>query len=165
MSDIADSDIFDVASVICCGGILLCYHLYTYAQVFLFDNHVIQLKKTFDVAPAWIDKHLEKEDPASVTLAVQTLRNTILISIFLGGNSFSYAFSILSQIKNETRTIDSAVSAIISSVLFLSFLNWAGKILIFFIDINNCYLLTILCSRYQMCISFRILHWRNKNYV
>jgi hypothetical protein len=78
-------------------------------------------------AEQWIGKHKEKSDPASVTLAVQTLRNTILVAIFVGGYSFQYALSNTHASLGETNE-KRMCSIITSSVLFASFLCWVSVI-------------------------------------
>ena len=59
-------------------------------------------------------------------IAVHTLRNTIFVSIFIGGSSFQYGFMFLnakkSSITEEVRSI------ILAILLFSSFLCWADTI-------------------------------------
>jgi Protein of unknown function, DUF599 len=61
-----------------------------------------------------------------LSILVQTLRNTILVSIFVGGSAFQYGFFFLntepSGIRGEVRAV------ILSTLLFSSFLCWAGTI-------------------------------------
>jgi hypothetical protein len=86
----------------------------------------VQLSINIKNLTDWLLKHKEKGDAPSVTLAVHTLRNTILVAIFLGGNAFNYAFTFtnnyLSYSGNEIMQIRSIV---LSTCLFCSFLCWA----------------------------------------
>lgn len=50
----------------------------------------------------WAKKHQTKEDPASATLAVQTIRNTILVAVFVGGNAVNIAISYANNYKDIT---------------------------------------------------------------
>jgi Protein of unknown function, DUF599 len=58
--------------------------------------------------------------------AVQTLRNTILVSIFVGGSAFQYGFLFLNTPTTSAR--EQARALILSTLLFSSFLCWAGTI-------------------------------------
>lgn len=59
-------------------------------------------------------------------ISVQTLRNTILVSIFVGGSAFQYGFLFLNIPTTNDREKIRAV--ILSVLLFSSFLSWAGTI-------------------------------------
>ena len=69
-----------------------------------------------------------KIDPQSVTLAIQTLRNTILVAIFIGGFSFQYAFETLNSLDTSSSKWQICRAAIVSALLFCSFLCWANVI-------------------------------------
>lgn len=68
--------------------------------------------------PAWMARHNARDDVASATLAVQTLRNTMLVSIFVGTMSFQAALALLVP-GATTRNF------ILATLFFASFLNFA----------------------------------------
>ena len=57
---------------------------------------------------------------------VQTLRNTILVSIFVGGSAFQYGFLFLNTPPNSLR--EQVRQIILAILLFSSFLCWANTI-------------------------------------
>jgi hypothetical protein len=82
-----------------------------------------QVSKVMQNSFHWARKHQNKEDAASVTLAVQTLRNTILVAIFVGGSAINLGLSFTDGF--DTLTLPERIRAIILSVLcFCSFLCW-----------------------------------------
>ena len=104
------------------------YHLYAYGYVCCGKTKSIQLSRNVYNGLMWVAKHKEKIDAASVTLAIQTLRNTILISVFVGGYAFQYGFiylnvySVDEEIEMKTRSI------VLSICLLASFLCWVNVI-------------------------------------
>ena len=109
-------------------GALGLYHLYAYGLVLCVKSSPIQLSRNIQNSGMWFDKHLKMKDPASVTLAIQTLRNTILIAIFIGGSAFQYAWLSLNALSTTTNINDQVRYIILGSCLFCSFLNWANTI-------------------------------------
>ena len=94
-------------------------------------------------ANLWLLKHKNAVDPASVTLAIQTLRNTILIAIFIGGFAFQYAWLSLNALTGSITTVTSSINTItvtsineasqarcyiLGVLMFSSFLCWANTI-------------------------------------
>jgi hypothetical protein len=111
-------------------GFLFSYHAFLYITLSRsFGNH-IQLSINLNNAVNWLRKHKERGDAASVTLAVQTLRNTILVVVFLGGYSLQMGFTVLSSVATiSADQIHLKIRAvIISSCLFLSFLCWVSVV-------------------------------------
>ncbi len=77
----------------------------------------------------WIQKHKEKSDAQSTTLAIQTLRNTILVAVFIGGYALNSAYGIINSYEDSNKSTRSKVRNIILAViLFASFLCWANVI-------------------------------------
>jgi hypothetical protein len=109
-------------------GALGLYHLYAYGFVLCVKSSPIQLSRNIQNSGMWFDKHTKMKDPASVTLAIQTLRNTILIAIFIGGSAFQYAWLSLNGLATATNINDQVRSIILGCCLFCSFLNWANTI-------------------------------------
>jgi hypothetical protein len=78
--------------------------------------------------PAWIERWIRKEGAADITMTVQTIRNTIIASTFLGGLAFQLGAGLINQLGAEndlTLTIPQIRSVILSALLFASFVNFA----------------------------------------
>ena len=92
--------------------------MYSYTQT--------QLSRNLETMAMWGQKHAEDADTASVVLAVQTLRNAIVVAIFVGGAALQTGVSQMSDglwaDKNEKEQVRSIV---VSVLLIISFLNWA----------------------------------------
>lgn len=110
--------------------IFFVYHVIMYSSVFASCSSTPhQLSLNIRNTMRWVVKHKEKNDPASTTLAVQTLRNTILIAVFIGGNAFQLAFSFADNYQASIgNPIEQARSIILATLLFASFLSWATVI-------------------------------------
>eukprot|EP01038_Epipyxis_sp_PR26KG_P006989 gene6989-9551_t len=76
----------------------------------------------------WIHKHCTKADPPSVTLAVQTLRNTMIVAVFVGGSSLQFGFTFLNSYKDSNDIVSNVRIGVLSVFLFFSFLCWASVI-------------------------------------
>jgi uncharacterized membrane protein len=95
-------------------------------------DYKIQYNKNMRAMRAWAHRHLKRQDPATVQLAVQALRNTIFVATFVGGFASTIAFAFLNTIDNSNFNDFSALiylkdtrSLIVAVLLFCSFLNWA----------------------------------------
>ena len=121
-------DTFHLGSLIGSLSALLIYHVYTYGSVFCFSAWQIQLSKEISNALVWMAKHQEVADAPTVTLAIQTLRNTILVAIFVGGASFQYGFTYLNNYYMEESMQVKIRSLILATLLMISFLCWATVI-------------------------------------
>lgn len=126
----SDSDLFlpafDCAAI---GASLLCLLVYLVLyQVRVFHKdmaHITQTGRNFANMYLWVEKHNEKPDAPTVTLAVQTLRNTILVAVFIGGSSLTAAVSALDILTRPIVTPQLFTrQLLIATLLFLSFLNW-----------------------------------------
>ena len=132
-----DLEIFDLAAVIVCLAVLIFTHMKVYMNV-LFNEHKerdpvharkhYQLTNTVLAGYNWFLKHIEKQDAPTVTLAIQTLRNTMMVSIFIGGQSFLFAYSIIGDTESDMKTAEIIRRIILSSLSFMSFLCWANVI-------------------------------------
>ena len=76
---------FDLEAIAVSVCLLSGYHAFLYTLVFCFASNRIQLSTNLKNSILWIKKHQQKTDAPTVTLAVQTLRNTILVAVFIGG--------------------------------------------------------------------------------
>lgn len=94
----------------------------------LKTTNKVRLAVNIKNAVNWTKKHIETADAANDTLAIQTLRNTIIVAVFTGGYAFDYAFTTANE-YDSSDSIDRRVrSRIVSAILFLSFLSWVSVI-------------------------------------
>jgi len=118
---------WDYGTVCFSLGILFLYHAHYYISIITRGSasHTA-LSTNVKIALSWIKKHKEKADAPNVTLAIQTLRNTILIAIFVGGNSLSFGLNYSINYKDIIGDEALQLQYIILSVCLLcSFLCWA----------------------------------------
>jgi hypothetical protein len=128
-----EDSVFEVVSIYLSLFFLITYNLLVYLgpaleQVLHLPTPKNQMGRNLNTAMIWISKHSEKSDAASVTLAIQTFRNTILIAIFVGGAAFQTAISLINAYSHQSRLVIKMRTIIVSSLLFLSFLSWASVI-------------------------------------
>lgn len=78
----------------------------------------------------WVEKHNRLPDAPSVTLVVQSTRNTILVGVFVGGSSLTAAISATDMLARPGGLTPQLVvrQLIVAGMLFISFLNWAQVI-------------------------------------
>ena len=128
------NEFYDTVTILASLGILLLYQLLIYTIAFNSKTkHNIQLTNNLRNSFNWLIKHEEKTDAGNATLAVHTLRNIILVSAFIGGQAFVFASESLISLALSYHEDDDDIifnrrlqSAIISSLLFISFVNWAN---------------------------------------
>ena len=120
-------DNFNIGSVAVSLSLFTLYHAVIYSSVYM-KSKSIKLYKNLINSRDWIKKHKAKEDAPNVTLAIQTLRNTIFVAVFLGGSAFTAAYNTLNNL-NKTRDINGQCRGIILSILLIcSFLAFASVI-------------------------------------
>ena len=137
----ADYYAFNVAATTSSLFLFMTYNIYAYYSsirliCFSSDNHsdnkkteeMSQIQRNYATSYMWLLKHAEKNDAANVTLGIQTLRNTILVAIFIGTITFQTAVTIILKYAVQTTDIDRVQVLITSVLLFLSFLCWASVI-------------------------------------
>eukprot|EP00981_Chlorochromonas_danica_P007547 scaffold1769_cov164-Ochromonas_danica.AAC.20 len=119
----------DIGAIAVSLGLFLVYHLFLYLGVYFSYLHNAQLSMNLKSIVSWVTKHIEKGDAPTVTLAIQTFRNTILVATFIGGNAFTNAFDLTSDYKNiDSDEFLKVRSIVMSTLLFCSFLCWACTI-------------------------------------
>lgn len=124
---------FELGAIVVSIGLFLVYHFYFYFYVLLSckssltEKHqrVTQLSMNIRNAVHWLQKHFEKSDAPTVTLAIQTFRNTILVATFIGGYALQYGFSYSDSYFNLETRREQVRAAVIAICLFFSFLCWA----------------------------------------
>ena len=123
--------IFDYIAIFVTLGLFLVYHAYYWISIIDSKKHHstgISLRN----ARLWVIKHhSQAHDNSSILLAVHTLRNTILVGIFVGGSSFTFLLETLGPAKlmPESTDIPNFMRVIILGSFFsLSFLCWTTVI-------------------------------------
>ena len=106
---------------------LLIYHFKLYSDVIAL-NPRIQVSLNILNGYNWVLKHSIKGDAQSVTLAVQSLRNTMIVAVFVGGSSLQFAFYYVNAYSANDAIESRSRHIILSSILFLSFFCWATVI-------------------------------------
>ncbi len=103
---------------------MLIYNMIFFASI--QTHQPVQLALNLANSGHWIEKHKEKDDPQSGTLAIQTMRNTIMVAVFIGGYSLNFAYSVVGNYDADNNSMRMNVRAIILTILlFASFLCWA----------------------------------------
>jgi len=120
--------VYDFAAIIISLGCLVCYHSYLYFLVFFYYSDKVQLSTNMKNSIFWLQKHRQKGDAPTVTLAIQTLRNTILIAIFIGGYALQTAITTVNMAASAEDVYAKFRVIIIASFTFSSFLSWASVI-------------------------------------
>jgi len=89
----------------------------------------MQLSRNLKTSSLWLSKHLIHDDASSDTAAIQTLRNAILVAIFIGGSSLTLAWNALDAAAAPDISFNDYMRLMILGVLLsASFLNWANTI-------------------------------------
>ncbi len=121
---------FEVGTLIASLSIMILYHAYLYRRIFFFHSNKVQLSLNIQIAERWIMKHKEKADAPSVTLAIQTLRNSILVAVFMGGGVLNLAVSTANEF-NDYDNKDGRMKArtcVLAACCICSFLCWVNVI-------------------------------------
>ena len=92
---------------------------------FPYSTH-IQTAKTGYSALLWLKKHSERTDSPNTTVAVQTVRNSIYVAMFIGGSTFVAASTLLNSFPHVHDPYQKIRIVVLSLILFLSFLSWAS---------------------------------------
>ena len=120
-------DNFNIGSIALSLSLFTLYHVVIYSSVYM-KSKSIKLYKNLMNSRDWIKKHKVKEDAPNVTLAIQTLRNTIFVAVFLGGSAFTAAYNTLNNFNRVRDTNDQCRGIILSILLICSFLAFASVI-------------------------------------
>jgi len=84
----------------------------------------VQLSTNIKNSHYWMMKHSEQSDTPTTTLAVQTFRNTIVVSVFVGGISLTRASQVISDFQSLETDGEKVRAILVSTLLFCSFLSW-----------------------------------------
>ncbi len=88
-------------------------------------NPHMQLAINLKNSTRWLAKHRDKTDSPTSTLAIQTLRSTIMVGIFVGGYAFTGAISMMNGYTANETLRDKIRAVILAALLFSSMLCWA----------------------------------------
>lgn len=117
------SSLYEIIALSITASLLLLYHLLVVSfsrGAFSRSLHALVLYS----GDSFIQKHLSFADPHFDLLAVQSLRNTVLVAIFTGGIAFQ-SFQTAATAAADASGATSARNLILASFLLLSFLNFA----------------------------------------
>lgn len=107
---------------------LIGYHIFLYVSTFVGGTQT-QLSMNLKNANHWVFKRRDVTDAPTTTLAIQTIRNTIIVAVFVGGSALSAALSYADDYPNHANDpIQQARIIILTSLFMLSFLSWATVI-------------------------------------
>ena len=107
--------------------LLVGYVFSSYIALIIFpDTTHIQTAKTGNSALLWLKKHRERTDSPHTTVAIQSIRNSMYVAIFVGGASFLSAATLLNSFPNVHNPYQKIRIVILGLILFLSFLSWAS---------------------------------------
>lgn len=119
--------VFDIFAIAFSLTATCIYHGYLYAYAHSL-NPSVRLSINIIHGHNWILKHSIKGDSQSVTLAVQTLRNNMIVAVLLGGSSLQLAFGYVNGYSSQLPPLERTRYAILVIVLFASFICWATVI-------------------------------------
>ena len=110
---------FDYAAIAVCASTLVAYN-----SAALFSSST-NLKAMLRIDDVWGSKHLKLGAAAEVTLAIQTLRNSVLVAVFIGTVAFNTMTSTLVLIAAAPAAsplwIMQLIVAVLAGCAFLSF--------------------------------------------
>jgi hypothetical protein len=103
-----------------CGGVLFLYNAMALAL-----RRASGLSLMLQSGRQWTQKHVSGRSAADVTLAIQTLRNTVLVATFVGTLSFTVAATTLGTASAAAEATARARALVQAALLTGSFLNFA----------------------------------------
>ena len=116
-------------AALCVGaGLLLVYNVLAYAL------QQTGLRLALRANPAWARRHLDEAGAAETTLAVQTLRNTVLVATFVGTLVFGQAVLALNTVvlgtppQEKARVVLQAAQQVAAVLSFASVIRTAQHI-------------------------------------
>ncbi len=121
---------FETGTLIASLAVMIWYHFYLYRRVFQYHSNEVQLSMNIQLAERWVMKHKEKSGAPSATLAIQTLRNSIMVGVFIGGNVLSLGINTANEF-NDYDNKDGRMKArtcVLAACCICSFLCWVNVI-------------------------------------
>lgn len=99
--------------------------LFLYNALALLCKRAAGLSTMLHSGRSWARKHVAGRGAAEVTLAIQTLRNTVLVATFVGTLSFTVAATTLGAVSGAIGAASAARALLQASLLTGAFLNFA----------------------------------------
>lgn len=115
-------DIVSIATVLLLDAV----YIYAYTQKTRLDARSTPLRRNLENVVYWSLKHFKaSHDTPTTTLAVQTLRNSMIAAIFIGGSALGAAGAVIQPMWEYWTPRLAVRQIILASLLCVSFLNWA----------------------------------------
>jgi hypothetical protein len=121
-------DSFEIVAIFSTLTLFVGYHLHLYVIRPSCLGGSIPFAINLVNSEMWMKKHKEGNDTAAILLAVQTLRNTLMAAIFIGGNAIVIAYNLANEYPSLTDPRLRVRSLVIMTLMFSSFLCWANVI-------------------------------------
>ncbi len=121
-------DMFDLAAIGVTLFVFAAYHLHMYIIKPLYFNGTVPFTIHLVNSEMWIRKHKDASDSQTTVLAIQTLRNTLTVGVFAGGNAIKIATDFANDYKDLEGQRWKVRSSILMIVLFCSFICWVNVI-------------------------------------
>lgn len=114
--------LFDAVGLAASIFVLAAYH-----TIFYYHQRTAGMQLSFNIRNVahWLHKHKVKSDPQSGTLAIHTLRNTIMVGVFIGGYALNTAYTSALDYINGLNKRKQVRALCLAILLFGSFLCWA----------------------------------------
>ena len=119
---------FELAAVCSTIAVFAAYHLYLYIIKPQCLNGTVPFTIHMVNSEMWIKKHKEMFDSATTVLAIQTIRNTLMVGVFIGGNAINIAYDFANDYKDLVGQRWKVRSMILMALLFSSFICWANVV-------------------------------------
>ena len=124
-------DALEISSISIALPILVAYNaMILYYTITSSSSNVSKIRLGLNIKNAknWALKHEEQGDAKALTLAIQTMRYTLLIGTFVGGFAFKIAFENANAFHRTMQPKRKIAAMIMSSFLFLSFMCFSNVI-------------------------------------
>jgi len=119
---------FDVAAIGVTLFVFAVYHLHMYIIKPMYCNGTVPFTIHMVNSEMWIRKHKDASDSPTTVLAIQTLRNTLTVGVFAGGNAIKIATDFANDYKDLEGQRWKVRSTILMAVMFGSFICWANVV-------------------------------------
>lgn len=86
---------FDVAALTISLVALAGYHVVYTVETYWGQNSMFNLSINSKVTDLWVDKYFNHRNPEAMIEAIYTMRNTVLIAIFLGGYTLETSYGLM----------------------------------------------------------------------
>ena len=121
-------DTFEIAAIGVTLFVFAAYHVHMYIVKPQCLNGTVPFSIHMVNSEMWIRKHQEASDSPTTVLAIQTLRNTLTVGVFAGGNAIKIATDFAKDYNDLEGQRWQVRSTILMAVLFGSFICWANVI-------------------------------------